>query len=132
MKETIILEPTSPTTHFAFKPPPHNYVDSQGNVVVETAPEGSRAKENDRIRLDRFQHIPGSLVCRGRLGHVKVRSKSAHRTSRYDRMAGRVPEAHRGQTALTRSPALRFETVLYQPFGQLMSNRDRPIPIEMA
>ena len=79
MKETIILEPTSPTTHFAFKPPAHNYVDSQGNVVVETVPDGGRAKENDRIRLDRFQHVPGSLVCRGNLGHVKVRRKPAHR-----------------------------------------------------
>lgn len=70
--ETIILEPTSPTTHFVFKPPPHNYVDCHGNVVVEAAPEGSGGKDSDRIRLDRFQHVPGSLVCRGNLGHVKV------------------------------------------------------------
>lgn len=75
-KETIILEPTSPTTHFAFKPPPHNYVDSHGNVVVEAAPEGSGKKESNRIRLDRFQHVPGSLVCHGSLGHVKVRHTS--------------------------------------------------------
>lgn len=93
VKETIILEPTSPTTHFAFKPPPHNYVDSQGNVVVEAAPEGSGGKDNDRIRLDRFQHVPGSLVCRGSLGHVKVATRVCIcRTIKSSkRIAGEVP-----------------------------------------
>eukprot|EP00752_Nemacystus_decipiens_P007651 g6840.t1 len=87
VKETIILEPTSPTTHFAFKPPPHNYVDSQGNVVVETAPEGSRVKDDGRIRLDRFQHVPGSLVCRGNLAHVKgMDGRYYHHYSSSDRM----------------------------------------------
>lgn len=65
------MEPTSPTMHFVFKPPPHNYVDSQGRVVI-AAQEGSGGNDNDRIRLDRFRHVPGSLVCRGSLGHVKV------------------------------------------------------------
>lgn len=70
-KETIILEPTSPTTRFVFKPPPHNYVDSHGRVVI-AEPEGNGRNDNDRMTLDRFQHVPGSLVCRGSLDHVKV------------------------------------------------------------
>lgn len=79
-KETIILEPTSPTTHFAFSRPSHNYVDRQGDVVTDAAPEGGGdgGKGGDRMRLDRFQHVPGSLVCRGTLGHVKVRIRTLY------------------------------------------------------
>lgn len=74
-KETIILEPTSPTTHFAFKPPPHELVDIRAGVAVhavEVLPEGDEGRDDDRIRLDRFEHVPGCMVCRGSLGHVKV------------------------------------------------------------
>ncbi|CAN0023315.1 unnamed protein product, partial [Scytosiphon promiscuus] len=69
-EETVVLDPTSPATHFVFKPPPHSYVDGQGRVVVEAASsEGLAGKGDDRMRLDRFQHVPGCLVCLGSVGH---------------------------------------------------------------
>ncbi|CBN79756.1 conserved unknown protein [Ectocarpus siliculosus] len=86
-KETIILEPTSPTTHFVFKPPPRNCVDSEGRVVLEASSEGVRIKDDDRIRLDRFQHVPGCMVCRGSLGHVKgMDGRYYHHYASSDRM----------------------------------------------
>lgn len=90
-KETIILEPTSPVTHFIFNNSPHEDIKRQHR-------ENQKAKKNDSpapalrelpttadgdrvdvvgdqwMRLDRFRHIPGCLVCRGNLGHVKVKA----------------------------------------------------------
>lgn len=117
-KETIILEPTSPTTHFAFKPPPHNYVDSQGNVVVEAALEGNRGRDDDRMRLDRFQHVPGSRVCRGSLGHVKVLC-ATNESWQY----GWVAALQQFMTENERTSDLQ-QTVLCQSFGPLITSLD--------
>ncbi|CAM9644454.1 unnamed protein product, partial [Laminaria digitata] len=69
-KETIILEPTSPTTHFVFTPAPHETKLAETSRGEEAEARGPR--DDDKIRLDRFEHIPGCSVCRGSLGHVKV------------------------------------------------------------
>lgn len=76
-KETIILEPTSPTTHFVFKPAARDTVRTEAVAAaargaVDFGTGGGGGGDGDEMRLDRFKHVPGCVVCRGSLGHVKV------------------------------------------------------------
>lgn len=83
-KETIILEPTSPTTHFVFKPAARDALELKEGAAARTESAaggeeavfgaGGKGGDADEMRLDRFKHVPGCLVCRGNLGHVKVGS----------------------------------------------------------
>lgn len=88
-RETIILEPTCQTTHFSFETAPPRLASliergrgdpgEAAEAVAVRPPEPSRPARVDggvcdKIRLDRFQHVPGSLVCFESLEHVKVPS----------------------------------------------------------